>query len=120
MARAATSQLNVRMDAQLRSAGDAALERLGVTPAEIVRALWARIAGGAQECEQVLEMLTEKTPAAGSSRGDACIEAIEGWHSELFALAGVERASYVAPTDDELDEMLYDEWLSNDRERVVL
>ena len=119
MATAATSQLNVRMDSQLRSAGDAVLERIGVTPAEIVRALWAKIAGGAQECEQVLELLAQKTDPATPSRGDTYIEAIDGWHTELFALAGVTRASYTAPSDEELDEMLYDEWLNHDGDGVV-
>ena len=47
MGLAATSQLNVRMDSELRSAGDAVLERAGVTPAEVVRALWAKLSKGA-------------------------------------------------------------------------
>lgn len=118
MATTATSQLNVRMDSQLRKAGDAVLERVGVTPAEIVRALWAKIAGGARECEQVLALLAEQTPPTTPSRGAACLAAIDGWQSELYALASADRSSYVAPTDEELDEMLYDEWLSADSMRV--
>jgi hypothetical protein len=34
-------------------------------------------------------------------------------------MAEVDRTAYVAPSDDELDEMLYDEWLSRDEGRVV-
>ena len=119
MAAATTSQLNVRMDSQLRSAGDTVLERAGVTPAEIVRALWAKIAGGAQECEQVLALLTKQDSPAASSRGDAYLAEIDGWQSKLYELANVDRASYIAPTDEELDEMLYDEWLSRDTDRVT-
>lgn len=116
---AASSQLNVRMDYQLRSAGDAVLERVGVAPAEIVRALWAKIAMGAQECEQVLSLLTEHAPAEMPSRGELCLAEIDRWHSELFMLAGVDRGSFAAPSDEELDEMLYDEWLSHDDEQEI-
>ncbi len=114
MATTATAQLNVRMDAQLRAAGDAILKRVGVTPAEIVRALWAKIAGGAGDYEKVLNLLAEGTTLPAPSRGEECLEPINSWHTKLFALANVDRDSYVAPSDDELDEMLYDEWLSSD------
>ena len=119
MATATSSQLNVRMDSQLRRAGDAVLERVGVAPAEIVRALWAKIAGGAQECEQVLALLAERDSPAEASRGAACLAEIDKWQSRLYELANVDRASYVAPTDEELDELLYDEWLGRDRDRVT-
>ena len=56
MASTETSRLNVRMDADLRAAGDAVLKRMGVTPAEVVRAPWAKIARGTQDCEQALSM----------------------------------------------------------------
>ena len=114
MGPATTSQLNVRMDSELRSAGDAVLERMGVTPTEVVRALWAKIAKGVQECEQVLHALSDEDDATISSRGDKLVGQIEGWHSQLFSLAEVDRATYVPPTDEELDEMLYDEWLTRD------
>ena len=115
----ATSQLNVRMNTELRAAGDAVLERMGVTPAEVVRALWAKIARGAQDCEQALSTLADQEETAASSRGDEFIAQIESLHDELFALAKASRASYVAPTDEELDEMLYDDWLENDGQAVV-
>lgn len=118
MAIATTTQLNVRMDSQLRAAGDAMLERVGVTPAQIVRALWAKVAGSAQECEEVLSFLAEETTPQTSSRGEECLASIESWHTRLFSLANVDRESYVAPSDDELDEMLYDEWLRCDAEEA--
>lgn len=114
MGPAATSQLNVRMESELRAAGDAVLERVGVTPAEVVRALWAKLAKGAQECERVLSVLSDEDDATTSLRGDELVGQIEGWHSQLFSLAGVDRADYAPPTDEELDEMLYDEWLARD------
>ena len=119
MGAAATSQLNVRMDAELRAAGDAALERVGVTPAEAVRALWAKIAKGVQECEQTLSSLANQDePAATPSRGGMYLAQIESWHNRLFSLSQKDQASYVAPTDEELDEMLYDEWLEDDGRTV--
>lgn len=108
------------MDAQLRAAGDAALEQMGITPAEIVRALWAKIAGGTQECEKVLKLLAKEAAPPAPSRGKECLASIDAWHDKIFSLADVNRASYVAPSDDKLDELLYDEWLRNDVEQVAL
>lgn len=116
----ATAQLNVRMDAGLRTAGDAVLKRVGVTPADVVRALWAKIAEGVQDCEQVLALLQEQKTSAAPSRGDECLAAIDGWHSALFSCAKVKHTSYVAPSDEELEEMLYDEWLAQDHKRAAL
>jgi hypothetical protein len=110
----ATSQLNVRMDAKLRSVGDAVLERVGITPAEVMRALWAKIARGVEDCEQALSMFADQEDPIVSSRGKEFLARIEGWHDELFALVEAPRTSYVAPTDEELEEMLYDEWLAGE------
>lgn len=35
-----TTQMNVRMDASLKRAGDAVISELGYTPSRVVRALW--------------------------------------------------------------------------------
>lgn len=35
-----TTQMNVRLDSELKAAGDAVLEREGVTPSQMVRAIW--------------------------------------------------------------------------------
>ena len=59
-------------------------------------------------------MLSNEDGVAISLRGDEFVSQIEGWHSQLFSLAKVDRATYVPPTDEELDEMLYDEWLARD------
>lgn len=41
---ASTAQLNVRMDASLKAAGDAALAQIGYAPVDFVRAVWGRLA----------------------------------------------------------------------------
>ena len=40
----ATVQLNVRMDASTKAAGDAALAQIGYAPVDFVRAVWERLA----------------------------------------------------------------------------
>ena len=40
------TQLNTRMDAQLKAAGDSTLDLYGISPSELIRALWAKIALG--------------------------------------------------------------------------
>ena len=39
----ATAQMNIRMDASLKSSGNAAIAKLGFTPSQVVRALWEYI-----------------------------------------------------------------------------
>lgn len=39
----AAAQMNIRMDASLKSSGNAAIAKLGFTPSQVVRALWEYI-----------------------------------------------------------------------------
>lgn len=55
-AQAATVQINVRIDRSLKEAGDAVLAELGISPSQIIRDLWARLASREQS-QEVLDTL---------------------------------------------------------------
>lgn len=115
------SQMNIRLDAQTKASGDAVLRRMSITPSELVRAVWAKIAEGVEGCEQVLAVLQpQKTSAQGvESEGEAFIVRIEARQAALLALAG-DAAHPATMADDELDDALWEEWEQRDRERGVL
>jgi antitoxin component of RelBE/YafQ-DinJ toxin-antitoxin module len=60
------AQMNIRMSAQLKSAGDKVLAQAGVTPTHIVRALWKKISQGAADLSQVKEVLGIATQSDSS------------------------------------------------------
>ncbi len=64
-------------------------------------------------------LIAEQDLRMTPSRGAAPLADIDGWQSKLHELANVDRASDTALTDEELDEMLYDEWLIRDTDRVT-
>ena len=115
------SQMNIRLDAQTKASGDAVLRRMSITPSELVRAVWAKIAEGVEGCEQVLAALQpQKSSAQGAeSEGEAFIARIEARQAALLALAG-DAAHPATMTDDELDDALWEEWEQRARERGVL
>lgn len=53
----ATAQINVRLDARRKEAGDAALREVGTSPSEIVRALWDKMAQRGQALQDVMNVL---------------------------------------------------------------
>lgn len=53
----ALSQMNIRMNKQLKDAGDKILAESGRTPTQIVRSLWEKISRGSADLQQVEEML---------------------------------------------------------------
>lgn len=57
------TQMNVRIEADLKERGDRAFERIGSSPSEMVRALWryaSRHANDPKACNQLIEMLNEE------------------------------------------------------------
>lgn len=109
---AQTAQVNVRMDATLKQAGDAALEEAGLTPSAAVRALWQKASKRGQDLEEVVQLCrpadtaaNAPAPAAKASllRGSRIVEAgmqaldisqlhvQEGSDAELLEAALLER-----------------------------
>lgn len=63
------AQVNVRMDSELKRAGDAALAKAGWTPTQAVRALWSFASKHASDPEKVASVF--------SSASDIALEDIE-------------------------------------------
>lgn len=57
MATAAMTQMNVRLERTLKEEGDAALASIGLTPTEVVRAIWEKLARRGEDLEEVRRLV---------------------------------------------------------------
>ena len=74
----AVSQMNIRMDTQLKITGDTVLAEGNTTPTQLVRALWEKISRGTSDLRQVEEVLGISAPPAPSPCANASkLEAIQ-------------------------------------------
>lgn len=97
-----STQLNVRMGSDLRSSGNAALEDIGISPSEMVRALWSKISRRGDDLRQVCEVL-ELTDApsdvAEDERHRKATLALRG--QDLFAEGCAQLGVALRTTEDE-------------------
>ena len=113
------AQLNVRMTPELKAAGDSVLDLYGVSPSELVRAVWEKIAAGDEAFRQIVDTLTFE-PTAGSVKRSKryaamkMIERIEQRQAEFEREFGLDPATYVPLTDDELNELVYQDYLEEE------
>lgn len=108
MATSTMVQMNVRMDRDLKTRGDAALADIGFSPSEAVRALWVRVAQRGADAAAVQQLLSDgaatSRPAAGKigvtpevERRLKLIEGSAGLVQKMLADAG---DSPTPPLDD--------------------
>ena len=114
---ATMAQLNVRMSPEIKAAGDSVLDLYGVSPTELIRSLWQKIALGEEALEQVVQVLAAD-PAAGSARPGSPTGTVGGisqmvrQRQEAFERdLGLSRSTYVPLSDEELEELAYEDYL---------
>lgn len=77
------AQMNVRIEADVKKQGDRAFERIGLTPSEVVRALWRYASGHAAEPEAMRQLMAElesgSTEYAEDEREQQRTLLEEGW-----------------------------------------
>jgi len=122
-ASASAAQLNVRMAPELKGAGDATLERMGILPVQLIRAVWQKLAMGEEAATQLLQSLAQK-PAVGEGSFpaleweelDRSLEGRNAFWAQLEAVAGPAPEPLSA---DEMLELLYEDRVEREREGLV-
>ncbi len=118
----ALSQLNIRLDASLKSAGDRALLQEGISPTELIRALWKKITRSAadlRQVEQVLELVEEAPSEA--VRQDKVLLMQEGRKFVAEGLASLGGNFQTVSREEKSDRELYvDALYDRMRERGTL
>ncbi len=116
-----TVQMNVRMPAELKAQGDAALASEGVSPSMAVRAVWEKAARRGADLAEVMHLLRSKDAAEEKVQVGA-INPFEEVSQEIARRMGALGIDFSAPnehdlSDSDLLEMAYYE---KARERGVL
>ena len=108
----AAAQINVRLDANLKRTGDAALSSAGMTPSQAVRALWQLAASLADRPGVLQDILSpDRARAEQREREKAAKRKLIDQGSELFITAcresGIDLAKAQPSGDEELKRNAY-------------
>ena len=103
---AAATQMNVRIPAEVKAAGDKALLSEGLTPTEVVRCVWEKAARRGRDLQQVVDLV--RTPAKTRPSTNLFESAALVVSSQMLVL-GVDLSieDSAQPSDEELLEMAY-------------
>ena len=117
------AQLNVRMAPELKAAGDSVLDLYGVSPSELIRAVWEKMVCGETAMRQLVETLVKDPAPAGIRPTQKEIDGMDPiawieWRQAEFAKeVGLDLSTFTPSTDEEFEELLYEDWLEKERER---
>ena len=104
----AAAQINVRLERELKEAGDRQLELAGRTPSQAVRALWSKVSKGGDEARAVLDAVFTQgdtpEPSEQAARKLAALERFEETQSGFLA-----RLKQLGVNPNELAPMTKDE-----------
>lgn len=120
---AQVSQLNVRLDSDVKAAGDSVLDLYGISATQVIRSLWEKLAHGEEAMQQFVEMLA-KPPAAGMATRPAEVTADvnDRYMSRFLEFAqevGLDPSTYVPLSDEELDDLVYQDYLEDYEKKVM-
>ena len=103
----AVTQLNVRIDEEVKRAGDAVLERFGVPAVQLIRATWQYMA----DYQRLPDFASGRDSVSGlADERIAFINAGEGMAMRLARGAGI-RAEFEQMTFEEIRESAFEEML---------
>lgn len=122
MTQALTSQMNIRIGSSLKQRGDVALAQMGYTASEVVRAIWALAASGADGMEVLKGVLAQGVMAERGEQTQAASASAELMPWELYGHY-VERLGVkceIVPTVCSDAELLEDEAFGRMREKGLL
>lgn len=108
----AMTQMNVRIDEQLRIEGNAALESIGIQPAQMVRAVWsyaARNKNNPLKLKHDLKFLEDKTPSEEVQRKLDLLAEGQKIVADFYKEVGITPGEIDPLPYDELKELAYRE-----------
>lgn len=112
------TQMNTRIDAELKGAGDSALSRLGYTPSAAVRGFWQFVVDHQDDAAAVREVIEPDTASAFSDeavRKAAAISDLRSLYEQTACELGIPSEDEAGlPSWDDLREDWYDERLERE------
>ncbi len=120
---AAMAQVNIRMNAALKARGDEVLTRADVSPSQLIRAVWAKVAQGRESLDQLVRVLAADAKAidavGGTPPGDAVVERIRRRQEGFELKFGLNPETYQPLSEDEMRDVLYEQRIERDCGRLV-
>lgn len=122
---AAMAQVNIRMDPTLKAAGDATLCAVDVSPSQLIRAVWQKLAQGIEAFDQLATTLAQDSPqlVANSAEANAAAEQlvcnIQQRQALLEQTWGLDASTYAPISDEALQELVFDELVSREALRAA-
>lgn len=112
------TQMNTRIDASLKEAGDAVLARLGYSPSAAVRGLWQFVADHQDDAASVRKVIEPDAASAlsgESARKASAITSLRSLYAQTARELGIpENDGADIPSWDDLREDWYDECLGRE------
>ena len=118
---ATMSQLNVRVDAAQRRQAEETLDLMGESLTKLIRSMLEKVSRGVKDAEEVFSVLAD-TPVEEThqpSKSSQLFAHIDSQYQTMAESLGVDIASFAPLSDEELEEALYDEYLSREAERMA-
>ena len=117
----AMAQVNARINQDIKLAGDAVLGQMGISPTQLIRAVWAKVACGTKACDQLVSVLAAD-PSAGTlvttNEDDQSPTTHAAWlgtrQQQLAEELGMDLSTFVPHPDDELDDLMNAEFFANE------
>ena len=114
-------QVNARINQDIKLAGDAVLGQMGISPTQLIRAVWAKVACGTKACDQLVSVLAEN-PSAGTFialNGEAQnpttrVAWLDARQKQLAKELGMDLSTFIPHSDDELDDLMSAEFFANE------
>lgn len=115
----AMTQVNVRISSALKQTGDEAFAAAGLSPSEVVRAVYARASALSHSLRSISDIVTSDALDDGDSDR---MRRIELFDQSLHALQDraqsyglhLDPSSFEPMTEDEIEEAFYQDYLAGD------
>ncbi len=111
----AQGQVNVRMSAAVKDAGDKALAEVGLSPSEAVRALWEAVSARGETRERVLAALgiTHVDAAQRERRAKrvALVNRMAARYASLGEAGGIDPATLPVMDDESWDDLAWEDYV---------
>ena len=89
-----STQLNVRMEPELKASGDAVLLNYGISPSQMVRSVWKAVSQGGDALKRVMEALEDSPVSVPVNSSDSAVRGTQLF-SEACKQLGISGTSYV-------------------------
>lgn len=119
----AQGQVNVRMSAAVKDAGDKALAEVGLSPSEAVRALWEAVSARGETRERVLAALgiTHVDAAQRERRAKrvALVNRMAARYASLGEAGGIDPATLPVMDDESWDDLAWEDYTDRGAEKAL-